>query len=198
MTAQQRRKVTIDLSRLREVVNDTFWPLLKVESRYLVLKGGGSSGKSVFAAQKFIYRALVEKNKFLIVRKVKADLRDSCFAELKNVIEAWGMTDLFQIPQGRSSELYLKCRVTGTEFIFYGLDDVERRKSIQGITGIWIEEASELEFEDFLQLDIRLRGKTKTYQQILMTFNPISVGHWLKRHFFDQRQPDTTTHHSTV
>lgn len=197
--AQQRRKITVDFSRLRELVNDTFWPLLWDEHRYLVLKGGGSSGKSVFAAQKLIYRAVAEKerNKFLIVRKVKQDLRDSCFAELVHVIEAWGMRDLFQIPAGRSSELYLRCKVTGTEFIFYGLDDVERRKSIQGITGIWIEEASELEFEDFLQLDIRLRGKTKTYQQILLTFNPVSATHWLKRHFFDQQQPDTTTHHST-
>lgn len=162
-----------------------------------MLKGGGSSGKSIFACQKLIFRALTEQHKFLIVRKVKEDIRDSCFAELKNVITAWEMNDLFLVPKGRSSELYLKCRVTGTEFIFYGLDDVERRKSIQGITGIWVEEASEIDFEDFLQLDIRLRGATPHYQQIILTFNPVSATHWLKRHFFDQQQPDTTTHHST-
>ena len=38
-----------------------------------------------------------------------------------------------------------------------GLDDVEKLKSIYDITGIWIEEASELEEGDFNQLDIRLR-----------------------------------------
>lgn len=189
-------KLRIDLG---ETVNATFQPLMWDRSRYLVLKGGGSSGKSVYAAQRFIARAMDTKYKhrFLVVRKVKADLRDSCFAELRGVIESWGVGGVFLIPTGRSSELYLRCLRTGTEFIFYGLDDVERRKSIQGITSIWIEEASELEFEDFLQLDIRLRGVTDDYQQIMLTFNPVSATHWLKRHFFDQEQEDATTHHST-
>ena len=33
----------------------------------------------------------------------------------------------------------------GSEILFAGLDDVEKLKSIYDITGIWIEEASELE-----------------------------------------------------
>lgn len=73
----------------------------------------------------------------------------------------------------------------GSEIIFAGLDDVEKLKSIYDITGIWIEEASEITEADFNQLDIRLRGKTICYQQIIITFNPISILHWLKRRFFD-------------
>ena len=197
-TATKKRVVPVDLRNLPEVCNPTFWPLFADKSRYLVLKGGGSSGKSVFAAQKKIYRTLTEPgHKFLVVRKVKADLRDSAFAELKNVIRAWGMTDLFLIPEGRSSELYLKCRVNSNEIIFYGLDDVERRKSLQGITGMWIEEPSELTVEDFRQLDIRMRGKTPHYKQIILSFNPVWINHWLKGEFFDRPKPNATTHHST-
>jgi len=196
--ANTAQKIKIDLSRLPELTNDTFYPLYKDRSRYLVLKGGGSSGKSVFAAQKIVFRLLAEvPHKFLVVRKVKADIRDSAFAELVNVIRSWGMQDLFHVPTGRSSELYIKCTLNGNEVIFYGLDDVERRKSLQGITSMWIEEASELTVEEYRQLDIRMRGKTKHYKQTILTFNPVSITHWLKLMFFDRPKDDTTTHHST-
>ena len=196
--ASTAKKLKIDLSRLPDLTNPTFFPLYRNQSRYLVLKGGGSSGKSVFCAQKIIFRLLAERgHKFLVVRKVKADLRDSCFAELISIIRAWGLDDLFYIPTGRSSDLYLRCNLNGNEVIFYGLDDVERRKSLSGITSMWIEEASELTTEDFRQLDIRMRGKSKTYKQIILSFNPISITHWLKKEFFDQAKDDCTTHEST-
>lgn len=75
--------------------------------------------------------------------------------------------------------------------------DVEKLKSIYNLTGIWIEEASELETEDFRQLDIRLRGKTNHYKQIIFSFNPITITHWLKAEFFDVNKPDSTTMHTT-
>mgnify|MGYP002508345844 CR=1 FL=1 len=62
----------------------------------------------------------------------------------------------------------------GSEILFAGLDDVEKLKSIYDITGIWIEEASELLEGDFNQLDIRLRTVTPYYLQIILSFNPIS------------------------
>ncbi len=190
-------KVEIDLSNLPNVINDTFYPLLPNKQRYLVLKGGGGSGKSVFAAQKIIVRMLAEPgHRFLVVRKVAKTLRESVFAELRNVIYTWGMRDLFQIPKGNSSELHIKC-INGNEILFAGLDDVEKLKSIVGITGIWIEEASELEPGDFRQLDIRLRGKTQYYKQIILSFNPVSTTHWLKTEFFDTPKANAKTHHST-
>jgi phage terminase large subunit len=70
-------------------------------------------------------------------------------------------------------------------------------KSIYNITSMWIEEASELELTDKNQLDIRLRGETKHYKQIIFSFNPISVTHWLKSEYFDVKKPDSTTLHTT-
>lgn len=194
--------IRIDLRNLPALTNNVYYPLYADKSRYLVMKGGGSSGKSVFAAQKIIFRMLSDKPKkkkhrILVVRKVKADLRDSCFEELKGVIAVWGLSELFYVPQGRSSDLYIRCNLNGNEIIFYGLDDVERRKSIHGITGMWIEEASELEASDFRQLDIRMRGSTESYKQIILTFNPISIAHWLKNEFFDSRKPSATVVETT-
>lgn len=73
----------------------------------------------------------------------------------------------------------------GSTLLFMGLDNIEKLKSIQGITGIWIEEVSECQKGDILELNRRLRGETKYYKQIILTFNPISHLHWLKEHFFD-------------
>src|SRR5699024_11467616 len=53
------------------------------------------------------------------------------------------------------------------------------------LTDIWIEEASEILEEDFNQLDVRLRGKG-AHKQMVLTFNPVSVLHWLKLRFFDK------------
>jgi phage terminase large subunit len=195
--AVKQQKIQVQFPELSEIMNEKYLPLLKNKSRYLVLYGGGSSGKSVAAAQKIILRMLMETpHKFLVIRKVKEDIRDSCFAELVGVINDWGVSNLFKIPTGRSSELYLKC-YNGNEILFFGLDNVEKRKSIKGITGEWIEEASEIEEGDFNQLDIRMRGPTRHYKQTILTFNPILVTHWLKKRFVDKVNTKITAVHST-
>lgn len=190
-------KINIDLTELPNLTNDTFYPLYLNKDRYLVLMGGGGSGKSVFTAQKIILRMLTErKHRILVLRKVAKTLRESVFMELKNAIHRWGLERLFKIPKGTSSELHISC-VNGNEILFAGLDDVEKLKSISGITSVWMEEASECSPEDFRQLDIRLRGRTLNYKQMMITFNPIDINHWLKKEFFDNKKPNATTVHST-
>jgi hypothetical protein len=66
------------------------------------------------------------------------------------------------------------------------MDDAEKIKSIAGITSVWCEEATELDELDFNQLELRVRGITKSYKQFIITFNPISDTHWLKKRFFDK------------
>lgn len=58
------------------------------------------------------------------------------------------------------------------------------------------EEASEIEFTDYLEIDRRLRGYqgrnkngSKKYMQIMISFNPITALHWLKTHFVDRDYP---------
>lgn len=186
--------VKIDLTNLPDITNEKYYSLYNNRDRYLVLYGGGSSGKSVFAAQKIIYRMLTEQgHRFLVVRKVGKTLRESCFALLRSTIAEWGMQELFNV---NKSDLYISC-VNGSEILFSGLDDVEKLKSIHRVTSMWIEEASELTAEDFRQLDIRMRGKSKNYKQIMLTFNPVSVTHWLKSELVDSSKESTTVIHST-
>lgn len=186
--------IRIDLSALPELTNDIYYPLYKDKSRYLVLYGGAGSGKSVFAAQKILVRILTEQpHRFLVVRKVARTLRFSVFSLFQDIIAQWNLTPLFKV---NKSDMTITC-MNGNQILFAGLDDVEKLKSIANITGIWVEEASELEQKDFQQLDLRLRGPTKHYKQIILTFNPISALHWLKKVFFDFKKDNATIVKST-
>jgi len=163
------------------------------------MMGGGGSGKSHFAAQKILIRALNEKpvdekvHRFLIVRKVAKTLRNTVYETIKVKARELQIYNYFRFID---SLMEVRCG-NGNKLILSGLDDVEKIKSIEGITGIWIEEATELTRGDFLQLNTRLRGKTPYYKQIITTFNPINPFHWLKDYFFDNitsdRQKRTTT-----
>ena len=183
--------------RLRETNNDVFLPLFFDHHRHLVLMGGGGSGKSIFAGAKLLQRCCTEPgHRMLVVRKVARTLRESCFDQLKAQAQEICPEAIRQIPKGKSGDMYITF-TNGSEILFAGLDDAEKLKSIHDISGIWIEEASELLEGDFNQLDIRLRGQRKYYKQIIVTFNPISITHWLKKRFFDRRDDRVKTSRTT-
>jgi phage terminase large subunit len=87
--------------------------------------------------------------------------------------------------------------INGSVILFKGLDDSEKVKSIEGITDIVIEEASELTEDDFDQLNLRLRAKCGNLQIHLM-FNPVSKVNWVYKRFFENGTPeDTVIIHTT-
>lgn len=188
----------IHLSIKKRVFNSAFFPLLKDEHRYLILYGGAGSGKSVFAVQRYIYKLLTQKQfNLLVVRNTGKTNRDSTFALFKQILIKWKLYNYFKINE---SDLRIKCNVNGNEIIFAGLDDVEKLKSVTfskgELTDIWIEEASEIQESDFNQLDVRLRGKG-TKKQIVISFNPIDINHWLKKRFIDRKDDNVLVMHST-
>lgn len=182
-------------------VSPSFLPLFGHKERYLVMVGGAGSGKSEFAGRKIFTRCMEEGgHRFLILRKVRATLRESCLQVILNILSetetpyAFNKSDRI-ITFGSSS------------ILFEGLDDREKIKSIKGITSIWMEEATEFAKEDFLQIDLRLREETPYYKQIMMTFNPDEAeAPWLKEEFFwtddiktgPGKKADSFIHHSTI
>lgn len=156
-------------------INEAYKQALTYRGRYLNIYGGAGSGKSIFAGQKLILRSLLEKaHKFLLVRKVHKTIKGSQYELIKRYIYKYELNKHFEFKEG-----YIKCISNGNEFITAGLDDVEKLKSIEGVTGIWIEEATELSREEFNQVDLRLRGNLLNYKQIILTYNPIDHLHWL-------------------
>lgn len=171
------------------LVNDVYLPLITDAHRYLVLYGSAGSGKSVFAAQKILLRLTTENShRFLVVRKVANTIRSSVYQLMLDTIRSMGIYQEFDI---NKTEMRFTHKPTGNEILMGGLDDVEKLKSITGITGLWIEEATEITADDFDQLDLRLRGETLNYKQIVLSFNPVDERSWLKKRFFDDTDENT-------
>lgn len=173
-----------NVSISKKVFNDVYIPYLDNEDRYLIFYGGGSSGKSYFIVQRYIYKLLKQKMNLLVVRQTGNTNRNSTFALFKQVISQWNLSQQFKINE---SDLRIKC-INGNEIIFSGLDDTEKLKSITfesgELTDIWVEEATETFEEDINQLKVRLRGG-KSKKQIVLSFNPVNINHWIKKHFID-------------
>jgi len=163
---------------------------------YVVLFGGAGSGKSFFAAQKILLRTLEEEdNRTLVVMKIGSRLRQYAFQTMLDVINLYNLRDLFTWTW---APLEIMCTENGNKIMFTGLDDPENIKSIPGIHNIWIEEATSLNRRDFEQLNLRLRGTSKYYKQILLTFNPIDKSNWLYKDFFrDAKYNPAGIYHST-
>ena len=169
--------------------NPHFEPFFFDESRYCILYGGAGSGKSHSVAQKIVERCTHanERHKFLVVRKFRTTLEGSVFNMIKSIISDFEINQYVNVNNTKMSFTF----TNGNEIVVTGLDDPEKIKSIHGITGIWCEEATELEENDFDQLDLRLRGKTDSYKQIYVTFNPVSMDNWVYKKFFDQEFDNT-------
>lgn len=179
-----------------ETKSPAFIPYFKDSSRYQILYGGAGSSKSHKTARYVLLRCLKERHNYLVVRKVNRTLKRSVFTLLKNILsrwcENWGVA-LDSIVDINLTELSIKFLHNNSQIMLTGLDDVEKLKSIEGVTSIWVEEATELLQEDFEQLDLRLRGEHGCLKQITLTFNPISEQHWIKRMFFDDPIESTFT-----
>ena len=141
--------------------------------RYQVFMGGAGSGKSYYVAQKIIIKALSSKRRILIIRKYGTTIRDSVWNQFESILSDWN--------------IYTSCKVNVSifkielpncsEIIFKGMDDSEKIKSINNITDIFIEEASELSLEEVTQLDLRLRGNAEDLQ-MYFAYNPVSKANW--------------------
>jgi hypothetical protein len=184
----------IEVQFKSELFNDIYAQGFKFHDRYLNLYGGAGSGKSIFAGQKILIRILKEDgHRFLLWRKTFRSIRKSQFQLFKNLIKRYNLSELFTIIE---SEMIIRC-INRNEIISAGLDDSEKLKSIEGITGTWGEEPTETTEEDFNQVDLRLRGITPNYKQHILTYNPIDENHWLRKRFHSPGVENTLCIHST-
>lgn len=161
-------------------VNKVYLPYLgSYRNRVEVYYGGAGSGKSVFVAQKTVIKALKGKRKILVVRKVARTQKESCFTVIKDILSNLNILSKCIINKS-TLDITLP---NGSAFLFKGMDDSEKIKSIANITDIWIEEATELTLDDYTQLNLRLRAQAPNLQ-IFLSFNPVSKANWCYQTFF--------------
>lgn len=155
-----------------------------------LLFGGYGSGKSYQVGLKIILLLLAEKRKALVVRQIYDSIRDSCFDLLCDILKDLGLyTD--DPHAWKYSHTKVLCLVSplkikfrnGSIIIFKGMDKAERVKSLNGVSVVWIEEATELKYASFKELLLRLRSPEKSLHYIL-TCNPVGKENWVYSHFF--------------
>ena len=161
------------------------------DKRFYYIVGGYGSSKSYHTGLKLILKAIQEKRRILVVRAVYRTIKESCFSLLKGIISNYNLNGLFTYTV---NPLHIRCR-NGSEFIFMGLDDPEKLKSIDNVDIIWIEECSEASYNAFNELNGRLRALGKDLH-IFLTNNPVSVNNWTYERFI--KKADTYYHHSVV
>ena len=177
-------KINLNISKPHRVFNRNIFEVLTDYSHFTeVHYGGGSSGKSHGVVQKVVLKALQDwkhPRKILWLRKVGATIADSLFQDVKSCLidfKVWELCDWNKTDN----------RVTlpnGAVFLFKGMDNSEKIKSIKGISDVVMEEASEFVMNDYTQLTLRLREKKHLNKQIFLMFNPVSKLNWVYKYFF--------------
>ena len=176
----------MNLKLNKKLFNSVYYPyLFQYDEPLEVYYGGSGSGKSMFIMQKLLIKALGEKRKVLIMRKIGSSQRESCWRLCIDLLKQWKLYDRVNI---KSSEMYIEIP-NGSVFIFKGLDDPEKIKSIVEPTDIWLEEATEFTEDDFLQLTLRNRAKAKNLQ-VFLSFNPVSKANWVYKKYFDEESQE--------
>jgi phage terminase large subunit len=158
--------------------------------------GGASSGKSHGVFQKIVIKALKDwkkPRKILVLRKVGATVRDSVFADVQATLSYFGILNMCKI----NMSAFRIDLPNGAEFIFKGMDNPEKIKSIKGISDVVMEEASEFTLDDYTQLTLRLRDKAHKQKQIYLMFNPVSKANWVYNAFFVKKPKNTVVYQTT-
>ena len=77
----------------------------------------------------------------------------------------------------------------GSRIIFKGMDKPEKVKSLNGVSIVWLEEASEIKYEGYKEMLGRIRTPGVSMHFIL-SFNPVGKENWTYRHFFTSLDED--------
>lgn len=133
--------------------------------RVRVLYGGRSSSKSWDAAGFVVFLAQRCKIKVLCARQFQNKIEESVYTLIVQTIERFGLREQFRILENKIIH-----KVTGSEFIFYGLwRHITEIKSLEGVDICWLEEAHALTPAQWEILEPTIR---KEGSQIWLIFNP--------------------------
>lgn len=193
----KKPQIKIKIKNPSRVFNKNIYDKLTDYSTFTEIHyGGASSGKSHGVIQKVVFKSLQAwkyPRKVLFLRKVGSSVYDSIFEDVKQCLEAWGLLGACKV----NNSAYRIELPNGAQFIFKGLDNPEKIKSIKGISDVVMEEASEFTLDDYTQLTLRLRDKKHPNKQIYLMFNPVSKVNWVYNAFFVKKPKNTVIYQTT-
>lgn len=134
--------------------------------RIKILEGGRGSAKSETVARYYLTKSCLGKRLFLCTREYQTSVQESVYRTLLDIIEDEknNLTELFSY-----NKQTIINNVTGSRFVFRGLQDIYGIKSMKGITDCWVEEAHGLKMETIEDLEPTIRGNEDA--EIIYTLN---------------------------
>ena len=141
---------------------------LNATTRIVVNQGGTRSSKTYSLAQLIILKALQEQGKvYTICRKTLPALKGTAYRDVMSILEKH---NLYNPDNHNKSELTYRLNNNEIEFI-----SVDMPQKIRGRKRhiLWLNEANEFSFEDWVQLSLR------TTENIYLDFNPSDPYSWI-------------------
>jgi len=136
--------------------------------------------------QILIKKFFTERNKNIgIARKTMPALRMTAMRTTTEMLRDY---NLYGMCRHSLSGNYIEAPDLRNRIQFFSLDNPERIKSTE-FNYIWMEEANEFTWDDFITLKTRLSGKTTEDERnhIYLTLNPSDANGWIPKRLIGQR-----------
>ena len=154
--------------------------------------GGARSSKSYSILQLLLQKFVSEEHKeFLIARKTLPSLRLTAYKVFINLLEEYGY---HKHCDHNKTNLTVKFKTNTVSFL--SVDDPEKIKSSE-FNYVFLEEANEFSYEDFMIIKMRLSAPTNNDQpnRIYLSLNPSDEFSWINQRLI--HEPDVQVIHST-
>ena len=137
--------------------------------RFIIEQGGSRSSKTYSICQLLIVYGLTTENKIIsIVRKSFPSLRGSVMRDFFEIMKELNIYS--ESKHNKSENLYTFD--TGTMIEFFSVDDEQKLRGRKRDI-LWLNEANEINLEEYTQLNLR------TTEKLIFDFNPSDNFHWL-------------------
>ena len=204
MISKKKRKQL----KISDLLTPKFYPLYSAwkSNKYtrLVCKGGRGSAKSTNIALILVVDLMQYPVNTICFRKVGETLRKSVYEQIKWAIKFLGVEEYFEY---KLSPLEIIYKERGNKFIFMGVDDPQKSKSIKEaqfpVARYWFEELAEFKNEDEVEtvLNSIFRGKLEKglIYKGFFSYNPPKMKHnWVnKKYNYSFIENNVFVHHST-
>lgn len=151
------------------VFNWNFDALNDDSVRFLINQGGSRSSKTYSLCQMVIVYCLTNPGKMVsIIRKTFPTLRGTV---MRDFFEVMNDLELYDEKAHHKTEQIYKFP-NGSQVEFFGADNGQKLRGRKRDV-LWVNEANEITFEEFTQLNMR------TTEKLIFDFNPSENFHWL-------------------
>jgi phage terminase large subunit len=151
------------------VFNWNFDALRNDDIRFIINQGGSRSSKTYSLCQMVIVYCLTTPGKMVsIIRKTFPTLRGTVMRDFFEVMNELG---LYKVANHHKTENIYNFS-NGSQVEFFGADNEQKLRGRKRDI-LWMNEANELNFEEFTQLNMR------TTDKLIFDFNPSENFHWL-------------------